>query len=68
VRDDERPPGTDVQQCPSCGSTAVQRSSGVEIGRVWLVCGRCSLRWSIAERRSPTVSEYSGFERRRLFG
>jgi hypothetical protein len=35
---------------------------------VWLVCGRCDLRWSIADRRSPTVSEYSGFERRRLFG
>jgi hypothetical protein len=46
----------------------VQRLSGVESGRVWLVCGRCNCRWSIAERRSPSGSDYSGFERRRLFG
>ena len=65
----ERPQGADVQQCPSCGSTAVQRLSIVESGRVWLVCGRCDLRWSIADRRSPPVSAYEGFERRgRLFG
>ena len=68
MRDDERPPGTGVQQCPSCESAAVKGLSGVESERVWLVCGGCKLRWSIAERRSPSASEYSGFERRRLFG
>jgi transcription elongation factor Elf1 len=61
----ERPPGPNVQQCPSCGSTAVQRLSIVESGRVWLVCGRCDLRWSIGDRRSPGASDYRGFERRR---
>jgi len=65
----ERPQPPESQQCPSCGSTAVQRLSIVESGRVWLVCGRCDLRWSIADRRSPLVSAYEGFERRgRLFG
>jgi len=60
----ERPPGFDVQQCPSCGSTAVQRLSIVETARVWLVCRRCDLRWSIADRRSPSVSAHEGLERR----
>lgn len=68
MSDAGRPPGLDVQQCPSCGSTAVYRLSIVESGRVWLVCRRCDLRWSIADRRSPSGSEYTGFERRRLFG
>jgi ribosomal protein L37AE/L43A len=63
----QRPPGLDVQQCPSCGSTVVQRLSIVESGRVWLVCGRCDLRWSIADRRSPRTTAYDLPERRRLF-
>ena len=63
MSDAGRPPGVDVQQCPSCGSTAVQRLSIVESGRVWLLCRRCDLRWSIADRRSPSVSAYEGFER-----
>ena len=32
---------------------------------VWLVCGRCSLRWSIQERRVHPAAEYRGFDRRR---
>ena len=65
--DAKRSPGVDVQQCPSCASTSVQRLSIVESGMVWLICRRCDLRWSIAERRLPSQFEYSGFERRRLW-
>jgi hypothetical protein len=69
MSDAERPPGPDVQQCPSCGTTAVQQVSGVENGKVWFVCGRCDLRWSITDRREPREYTYQGFERRRrLFG
>jgi hypothetical protein len=48
----DRPIGVVCQQCPSCESAEVIRTS-VEAGKVWLVCGRCALRWSIAERRQP---------------
>ena len=40
----------DAQHCPSCEATLVQEVSVVG-PLVWLVCGRCSLRWSIQERR-----------------
>jgi hypothetical protein len=60
----DRPIGVVCQQCPSCESAEVMRTS-VEEGKVWLVCGRCALRWSIAERRSAAASDYRGFERRR---
>jgi hypothetical protein len=59
----ERPPGPGVQQCPSCESTAVL-SSSVEGGKVWLVCRRCDLRWSIRDRRSQAATGYDGPERR----
>jgi hypothetical protein len=63
--DDTKP---DVQQCPSCLATIVRQVSVVG-GRVWLVCERCSLRWSMQERRLQPAAEYRGFERRRpLFG
>ena len=68
MSDIDRPIAVNVQRCPSCESPAVRRF-GVVDGKVWLVCGRCDLRWSIAERRSPLVAEYHGFERRvRLHG
>jgi hypothetical protein len=58
----ERPaPG--VQQCPSCGSTAVLWSA-VAGGTVSLVCRRCDLRWSIPDRRSQITTIYKGPERR----
>jgi ribosomal protein L37AE/L43A len=63
MSDIDRPIGIAVQRCPSCESSAVQRFSIVD-GKVWLVCGRCDLRWSIAERRSAAVADYRGFERR----
>ena len=64
----DRPVAVDVQRCPSCESLAVQQSSG-EDGKVWLACGRCHLRWSIAERRVAAIAEYRGCERRlRVYG
>jgi hypothetical protein len=54
----------DVQQCPSCLATLVRQVSVVG-GQVWLLCGRCSLRWTIRERRYESASPYRGFERRR---
>ena len=62
--DAERPSGRHVQQCPSCGSTAV-RTGLVEAGKVWFVCERCGAQWSITDRRSPKVSAHDGPERRR---
>jgi hypothetical protein len=61
--DDERPAGPDVQQCPSCGTTAVLRVSAGD-GKVSFACRRCGLRWSISERRSPGRPRYTGLERR----
>jgi hypothetical protein len=29
-------------------------------GKVWLVCDRCHLRWSVGERRSAAASDYEG--------
>ena len=64
----DRPRDVDEQRCPSCEASLVQQLSVVG-GQVWLVCGRCGLRWSIRERRVESDSEYRGFERRRpLFG
>ena len=64
----DRPRDVDDQRCPSCEASLVQQVSVVG-GTVWLVCGRCGLRWSIRERRVESSSEYRGFERRRpLFG
>ena len=60
----DRPIGVESQQCPSCESADVRRSS-TEEGEVWLVCGRCDLRWNIAERRLAAASDYRGFECRR---
>jgi transcription elongation factor Elf1 len=60
----DRPIAVDRQQCPSCESADEMRTS-IEEGKAWLVCGRCDLRWSVAERRSATASDYRGFERRR---
>ena len=63
----DRPAGPDVQRCPSCESTAVL-SASVEGGKVWLVCRRCDLRWSIPDRRTESATRYDGPERRgRLF-
>jgi len=53
----DRLPGPDVQQCVSCISTDVRRLSIVG-SDVWLVCGRCGLRWSIRERRSASFTEF----------
>jgi transposase-like protein len=61
----ERSPGSDVQQCPSCGSTAVVRGL-VEAGKVWFVCEQCGKRWSITDRRSSKTVAYEGPDRRRL--
>jgi transcription elongation factor Elf1 len=63
MSDAERPPGPDVQQCPSCGSTAVSQAL-VEARKVWFVCRRCDARWSIPDRRSSAPSAYDGPERR----
>jgi WD40-like Beta Propeller Repeat len=51
--EEERRPGLDVQQCPSCASTAVLRRSAEDDATVSFVCRRCNLRWSITERRAP---------------
>jgi ribosomal protein L37AE/L43A len=40
----------DIEPCPSCLSTLVRRLTAVP-EKVWLVCGRCGLSWSITERR-----------------
>jgi hypothetical protein len=53
-----------VQECPPCLATIVRQVSVVG-GHVWLVCGRCSLRWTIRERRDESASPYRGFDRRR---
>ena len=65
MSDAERPSGPGVQQCPSCGSTAVLKAL-VEAGTVWFVCRHCDLRWSIADRRSLLSIAHDGPERRRL--
>jgi hypothetical protein len=54
----------DEQRCPSCLATIIRQASVVG-GQVWLVCGRCSLRWTMRDRRSEPASAYRGFERRR---
>jgi ribosomal protein S27AE len=59
----ERPAGSDVQQCPPCGSGTVLAVS-LEGGRVWFVCFKCVHRWSIADRRSPSQTAYGGRDRR----
>jgi transposase-like protein len=64
MSDAERPPGPDVQQCPSCASTAVLKTL-IEARKVWFVCPQCNLRWSIADRRSLTAFAHDGPERRR---
>ena len=60
----ERPAGPDVQQCPSCGSTAVM-SLAVEGGKVSVVCTRCGRRWTIDDRRSPRGFAHDGPDRRK---
>jgi hypothetical protein len=64
MSDAERRTGPDVQQCPSCGSTAVLQTL-VEGRKVWFVCNRCDVRWSIADRRSLIAFAHDGPERRR---
>jgi hypothetical protein len=64
MSDAERPAGPDVQQCPSCGSTVVLWTM-VEGQKVWFVCSRCDLRWSISDRRSLMAVAHDGPERRR---
>jgi hypothetical protein len=40
----------------------------LDAGRVWFVCFKCIHRWSIADRRSPSMSPYGGRERRSRLG
>jgi len=63
--EEDRRPGPDVQQCPSCASTAVLRRSAEDDATVSFVCRRCDLRWSITERRAQKPARYVGLERRR---
>jgi hypothetical protein len=63
VSNPERPAGSDRQRCPACDSITVLFVSVVD-GRVWFVCGKCSHRWSIQDRRAPKPAPYEGPERR----
>ena len=68
MTDPDRPRDVDESALPILRS--VLSAAAVRRRRtVWLVCGRCGLRWSIRERRVESSAEYRGFERRRpLFG
>jgi hypothetical protein len=62
--DDTRLAGV-VLRCPSC-DTAIIYNESAAAGRIWFVCQRCSLRWSIGDRRAADAPcKYRGFERRR---